>query len=467
MNYLLKKSKAIAEVRASLLLAVPLAAAQLAQSATAFVDTVMMGMLGSSTIAAGGLGANAFNLLLIVSSVIVSAVSPLVAQAFGAGKTDMVGRVVRQGLWLSVILGIPLTLLLWYAGPILLLLGQEPKTVALAETYLRAIAWGFLPGLGLAVLKNFVTALSVPRPVMVIVVGGTVLNIVGNYLLMFGKLGLPALGLAGIGWASTLSIWSMFVALVIYIQSQRQFQVYGVFRNLHQFEGRVFRELLQVGLPIGVLAAVEVGMFTATTLLMGTLGTVTLAAHQIALQTVSISFTVPLGISFATTVRVGQLVGQGNAKGARRAGYVGIAMGGLFMAFAAVLFWMMPVRIVSLYLNINNPANVAVAKLAKTLLGVAAIFQIVDGIQINAAGALRGLKDTRVPMVIGIVAYWCIGLTGGYILGIKLGFGGVGLWWGLAIGLAVAAIVLTWRFSTTDLQVAQKTEKPKFTQGGV
>jgi MATE family multidrug resistance protein len=416
VTYALSKSRVIAEIKECLLLAVPLAGAQLSQAATTFVDTVMMGTLGSQIIAAGALGAATFFLLLNIGFAIVSAVSPLAAEAYGGGRVEQVGRVVRQGLWLSLILAVPVTLLIWHSGTLLRLMGQEPKNIVLAEGYLRAIAWGYFPGLGFAVLRSFVSALSRTRPVIVTMIAGTLFNVAGNYVLAFGKFGLPALGLAGLGWASALSLWGMFVALAIYILSQPQLRVYGAFANLHQFDGKIFWELVRVGVPIGVLAGVEGGFFAFVTLLMGQLGTVTLAAHQIA----------------------------------RLAGFVSIGMAAVFMAIMGIVFWIVPGTIVSLYIDTADPANANVVSLAKTLLGVAAMFQLVDGVQVTAAGALRGLKDTKVPLLIGILAYWAVGLTCGYTLGFVLGFGSVGLWWGFAIGLAVAAGVLTWRFSTAQ-----------------
>ncbi|MCC5639742.1 MATE family efflux transporter [Nostoc sp. CHAB 5844] len=452
MNDNASSSRLILEVKQCLLLAVPLAAAQLAQSATGFVDTVMMGWLGSQTIASGGLGAAIFSFFLFITAAIISAVSPLVAEAYGAGKPEEVGKIVQQGLGISLLLGIPITILLWHGGALLVLLGQNADTAALAQTYLRAIAWGFIPGLGFAVLKSFLSALSQPQLVMVTVVLGTLLNIAANYVLMFGKLGLPALGLAGIGWASTLSLWSMFIALAIYILSQRRFAVYKTFQfssnySFNQQNRRIFWEIFQVGLPIGGLIAVEAGLFTVVTFIMGQMGTTPLAAHQIALQTASMSFQFALGISLATTVRVGQLAGEQNLQSMRLAGYVGIALGALSMAIAGIIFWLVPKLVVSLYLDIDNPNNQDVVALAVKLLAIAAIFQIVDGVQVTAAGALRGLKDTRIPMLIGIFAYWCVGLLTGYALGIWFGYGAIGLWWGLAIGLASAATVLTFRFS--------------------
>ncbi|MBW4652049.1 MAG: MATE family efflux transporter [Kaiparowitsia implicata GSE-PSE-MK54-09C] len=458
MNGIAFRSKIRAEVGASLTLALPLAAAQLTQSATGFVDTVMMGRLGSQTIAAGGLGATVFTSLLLISSALLSAVSPLVAEAFGAGDRAKVQRVLHHGLLLAIALGLPLSLLLWHAAPVLRALGQSPENVLLSQTYLRAVVFGLLPGMLFAVLRNVVAALSQPRPVMIIILGGTLFNIAANYGLMLGKWGLPALGLAGIGWASSLSFTGMVIALSVYILRYPHLRQYVGLRQLlplPQVTGAMLRELLQIGVPIGVLAGMEVGLFTATTFLMGYLGTTTLAAHQIALQTAAITFMVPLGVSYATTVRVGQLIGQQKFEAARLAGYIGIGMGCLFMMLTAVVFWTVPEAIVSLYLDVDDPANQPVVALAQKLLAIAAMFQVVDGIQVTAAGALRGLKDTRIPMMIGIVAYWGVGLTSGYVLGVWLGFGGEGLWWGLAIGLAVAAVVLTWRFRAMQIRPSE------------
>ncbi len=451
-----QKQPLIAEVQQCLVLALPLAAAQLAQAATAFVDTVMMGWLGSQTIASGGLGAATFTFFLLVSTSIVSAVSPLVAEAYGGGKSEQVGSIVQQGLWLSLLLGVPITLLLYFAGDWLGWLGQDANTVALSAYYLKAIAWGIFPALGFAVLRSFFSALSQPHPVMVAVVLGTLLNITLNYILMFGKLGLPALGLTGIGLASSLSLWSIFIGLAIYSLHHNFLtlnELLGRQTNNPLENNRIFWEIVTLGLPIGGLIAVEAGLFTVVTFLMGYLNTTALAAHQIALQTAAMSFQLALGVSLATTVRVGQLRGENNAVGVRRAGYVGIVLGGLLMGFLGIAFWLFPKTIISLYLDPSDADNTEVISLASQLLAVAAIFQIVDGVQVTAAGALRGLKDTHVPLLMGIMSYWCIGLVSGYVLGFGLGYQAVGLWWGLALGLAVAAGVLTYRFSLVQSHI--------------
>lgn len=447
MRHSIFQSKYLSEAKATLQLAIPLAAAQLAQAATSFFDTVMMGLLGSQILAAGGLGAVTFGTLMLISSGIVSAVGAIAAVAYGSGETKRLSRLTAQGLWLSVILCVALMPLLWHMGSLLVRFGQDPNTVQLTQSYLRAILWGCPAALGFAVFRNILCAVNRTRPVMAIVIASVLLNITGNYVLMFGKLGFPELGLAGIGWSSTFSLWVMFVAAASFIAIDKSFKTYNIFHHWYRFYPKEFREIVQIGWPIGVLFAVEAGLFAVTTFLMGSLGSTSLAAHNVALQTASITFMVPVGIAQATTVRVGQAIGKNNPIKARKAGYVGIALGGAFMGIMAILMWTHPDTIVGLYLDIDNPDNQQVVELAISLLGVGAMFQIFDGIQAIASGALRGLKDTQVPMLIGIFSYWCVGLLGGYLMGIKLHWGGVGLWLGLAIGLAFAAGILTARFT--------------------
>ncbi len=368
------------------------------------------------------------------------------AAAHGAGQPQQVTAIARQGLWFALFLAVPLTVMGLCGTPLLLALGQQPETVVRTQIYLDAIAWGYVPALLFAALRSVVSALSKPRSVMVIVMVGTVVNIIGNYTLMFGKFGFPALGLAGIGWASVLSLWVMLGLLIGYIFRQPSLRAYGIVQQFPWLEWKPLQVLLQVGLPIGCMMAVETGMFAITSFLMGHLGTIPLAAHQIALQSSALSFNIPLGISFATTIRVGYWFGLRGWAGARLAGWVGIGLGGVTMLLTALLFLGVPRWVVGLYLDVKDPANAAVLDLATRLLGVAAVFQLVDGMQVNASGALRGLQDTRVPLAIAIVAYWGVGLSSGSFLSRRWGWGAVGLWWGLALGLTVAAIVLSLRF---------------------
>lgn len=463
MNSAQLRSAIIAETQACLHLAIPLAAAQLAQASTNFFDTLMMGWLGTQALAAGALGAVSFSFLVLICSGFLSAVGALAAVAFGAGDFERVGRLCCQGLWLAAGLSLPLMLFIWHTQGFLEYMGQEPSNIILAETYLRAIVWGFPAALGFTVLKNIVSALNQPHPITLITICGVLINVVGNYVLMFGKLGFPALGLAGIGWASAFSFWVTFAAGIGFILLSPKLNQYRIFQHLLKVDLRIFRELIHTGWPIGILFTVEAGLFSATAFLMGYLGTVTLAAHQIALQTAAMTYMVPVGISFAATMRVGQMIGRKDPAGARLSGYIAIAIGAAFMGCMALLFWAIPEQIVGLYIDVRNPANLNVVKMATNLLGIAAMFQMFDGIQAIAGGALRGLKDTRVPMVIGLFAYWCIGMFSGYMMGLQFQWGGAGLWFGLVLGLAFASVILTWRFnSLIAVLVAQLESKPLY-----
>ncbi|BDA75096.1 multi-drug efflux transporter [Rivularia sp. IAM M-261] len=440
------KSKVLLEAQFFLKLAIPLAAAQLSEIATSFTDTMMMGLLGSKTLGAGALGSTTYIALLWTSSGMVSAVGVLTAIALGAGQLQRIRNIANQGLWLTVLLSIPIMLLLWNMAPILLHLGQEESTVFLTQSYLQAIVWGFPALIGFSVLKNLVSALNRPQIIMIIMVNGIVVNVIANYILMFGKLGLPALGLAGIGWASTLTLWSQFIAGMSFVSLDKELRTYQLFSNWYHFDFLAFSEIIKVGLPTALVFAMEISLNTFIAYLMGYLGTVPLAAHQIAIQTAGIVFMVPLGISYATTMRVGQKLGENDPKGVRRAGFVGIGLGVIFVNIVALIFWIFPDFIAGIYLDTKNPDNVEVVQLAITLLSLTAVYQICDGMQVIAGGALRGLKDTRIPLLISLFSYWLIGLGSGYFLGIYLHWGSIGLWFGLVLGLASAAINLTWRF---------------------
>lgn len=434
------------EIRATLWLAGPVVAAQLAQMSMGFVDTVMVGRLGPEALAGVALGNTTFFFLLIVSMGVVQAVGPMVSQARGAGEKEPIERSVRQGLWLGLVLAIPAVLILWNIAPVLRGLGQIEETVERAQGYLRAISFGFLPGLWFMALRSFVEGLARPLPVTIITFLGVGLNIAANDVLMFGRFGLPALGLVGTGLASTCVFWFMLFVLVGFVRRVAPFRRYRIFARLRTPDFTYFRELFRIGWPIGVSSGIESGLFMVTAFLMGNLSTTALAAHQVAIQCAAFTFMVPLGIGIAASVRVGQAAGRSDLPGARRAGQVGMGLAALFMGGAAVLFWTVPETIVSLYLDVEAPANADVVRLAIALLGVAAVFQVFDGLQVAAMGALRGLKDTRAPMLIGFISYWGVGLSGGYLIGFVLDQGAVGLWWGLVLGLVAAAVLLTFRF---------------------
>lgn len=434
------------EARSTLRLALPVVAAQLGQMSMGLVDTIMVGRLGKEALAGVALGNTVFFFFTVTSMGVVMAVGPMVSQAHGAGEHEPIERSVRQGFWLVAALTVPAVLILWNIGPLLVSIGQPATTVADAMGYIHAIVWGFFPFLGYMVLRGFVEGISRPLPVTVITLVGVMLNVASNYVLMFGKLGLPALGLVGTGWASAIVFWFLVVTLALFCRHERTLRTYEIFSTIGRPDPHYFRELFKIGWPIGVALGIESGLFMLTALMIGTIGTTALAAHQVALQCAAFTFTVPLGIGMAAAVRVGQAIGKGDPDGARRAGFVAIALAALFMSGAGVAFWTLPRSIIGLFLDLGSAENRVVVELAITLLGVAAVFQVFDGIQVSAAGALRGLKDTRRPMLIGFISYWLIGLTSAYAMGFILGWGALGLWYGLVLGLAAAAVLLTLRF---------------------
>ena len=311
---------------------------------------------------------------------------------------------------------------------------------------MRAIIWGFLPFLWFGALRSFVEGISRPFPVTVITLLGVGLNVLANYVFMYGKWGFPELGIVGTGWASTTVYWFLFLALFSFTRVMAPFKKYRFHFPIRRFDKKYFRELVRIGWPIGISHGVEAGLFSVTALLVGRLGTASLAAHQIALQCAAYTFMVPLGIGIAASVRVGQEIGRDDFVAARRAGFVAVGLATFFMVIAAILFIVIPESIIGLYIDTTAPQNMEVVSIAVLLLGVAALFQVFDGVQVAAAGALRGFKDTRIPMIISVISYWVVGLSTGLFLGFQLGKGAVGLWWGLVAGLWMAAILLMLRF---------------------
>lgn len=434
------------EIRESLRLAIPLASAQIAQSATGFVDTVMMGWLGRETLAGGGLAALTFTMVLVTATGLTIGLSPLVAEAYGLGDRLKIQRYTGHGMWICLLVTIPVMVILGNFHLLMGYLGQVSTTVSIAKTFLGIILWGFLPALLFALLKSVISSLSHPRPIMAIVVIGTLFNAIANYIFGFGKLGFPAYGIQGIAWASVISQWLMLIMAISYILQDSELRSYRLFSRLHELELKTLLTLITIGVPIAISFALEVGLFTSTTYMMGALGTEVLAAHQIVFQTIALIFMVPLGMSFATTIRVGQWLGLKNWRGIKQSANVGMGLGGTFMLGMAVALLIFPKQVFSLYIDINNPENLNVISLASSMMAIAALSQVLDGVQTNVAGALRGLQDTRIPMLLSFLAFWGVGLSSGYILGFRLGWGGIGLWLGQLLGVATAALLFFWRW---------------------
>lgn len=442
----MQKNNLLAEVREFIKLAVPLASAQVAQSATGFADTVMMGRMGADVLAAGGLAAITFLCIMMTASGVAMGVSPLIAEAFGAGQKTRIEQIARQGLWLSVLVAIPAMLFTGHLDILLSRIGQTETTVQLANIYLDIMLWGLFPAVGFAALRATVSALSQARPIMLIVVSGTAFNIVWNYILGFGKFGFPKMGIAGLALASVITLWGMFLALAVYVLTDKNLKHYRIFQELHRVRPHILKELAWVGVPIGLFSGLETGFFMVITFWMGLLGTEVLAAHQIVFQTIVVVFMVPLGISYATTVRVGQWLGRRDRTGIQQAALVSMSITTAFMIGVSIVFLLFPKSIIGLYIDITNPVNANIVAIALPLLMIAAIAQVLDGFQKAVYGSLQGLQDTHLPMLLNVLGYWGVGLSAGYILGFQLQMGGVGLWIGQSVAIAVVAGLFIWRF---------------------
>ncbi len=443
-----------AEIASSLKLAVPLALAQLAQIAINTTDVLMMGWLGRDALAAGTLGANMLFPTFLFGLGIVTATAPMMAQALGGRQYRAIRRTARQGFWVALIYAVPMGILLWNVEAVFRLFDAADDSTALAQAYLRAAVWSLAPSLWIVVLRSFVSAHSRPRSVLVVTLLGIGVNALGNYALMFGNFGFPALGVVGAGVSTSIVNAVMFVVLMAFVLRDRRFRRYYILVRFWRPDWPRFREILRIGLPIGLAILAESGMFSASAFLMWLIGTTELAAHGIALQCAAVAFMVQLGISQAATVRVGLAAGRGDPAGVHRAGWVALGMGGLYSILPITVFWLLPWTVVDLFLEFDRPGNLEVAAAAVVFLGVAAVFQFVDGVQVIAAGILRGLKDTRMPMIIAVIGYWPVGFAIGATLGLATPLGGLGVWIGLAVGLACVALVFTHRFHRRDRLVS-------------
>lgn len=409
--------------------------------AMGFFDTVMMGRVGPTELAAVAIGTGLWHTLFLFALGILMALSPTVAHLHGAGQSGAIAPVVRQSLWLAVALGALCFAALHYSAVLLTAVGVEPAIIPVAHDYLRALSWGMWPIFAGMALRLFSEGIGRTRPILLVSLPGLLVNIAANYALIFGHWGFPALGALGCGIATALGMWVMLAGMLLFLLLDRRYRAYDLFRRWAWPDWRIMRPLLALGLPIGAGLFLEMAVFAAVALLLGTLGAVAVAAHQVALNVAGMTFMIPLGLSMATTVRVGHALGRGDSSAARFSGFTGIGLSGLFMAAMAVLIFTGHQTIARFYTD--DPAVVAVAA---GLLQLAALFQISDGLQVGALGALRGLQDTRWPMLIVLVAYWLIAFPLAWLLGVHWGWGPHGPWMGLIAGLTMAAILLNLRF---------------------
>jgi multidrug resistance protein, MATE family len=439
------------ELRAMLKLAWPLILANLTQQLIQATDVLLMGRLGATQLAAATLALNltfTFNLFLFG---LVTASSPMMASAFGQRSNNVrdVRRTFRAGLWLLIFALPPYWLLLWHVGDFMRAFGESAELASQGQTFLRAYMWCTAPWLLFQLLRNFVAALERPRVVLWLSLGGIGLNLVLSWSLIFGHFGLPALGLVGGGVGSTITWIVLCAALVVVTSNDRQFRRFRLFGNWWRFDGQRTWAMVKLGFPIGITMALEMGVFALAAYFMGWIGAPAIAAHAVALQIAALSFMVPLGLGQAATVRVGLAFGRRDRGGITRAGWAAWLAGVGFMAVMAIPMWAVPRRLVTLFLDDTGENAVAIG-LAVGFLKVAAAFQLFDGAQVIGAGMLRGLHDTRWPLVFAAVGYWGVGLGIGSWLAFGADWKGLGIWIGLASGLAAVSVLMLARWAMRE-----------------
>ncbi len=435
-----------AEMTETVKLATPIALTQLGQIAMMTTDLMLLGRLGAEVVAAAALAHTVLFAAFTVGMGLVAAVAPLAAQAFGARDPRGVRRALRVGMWASVLAGVPLTALQFWGTDILMALGQTPDNAVLAGRYLLGLGWCLIPAWVFMAIRGFMGAVNRPEPALWITLVAIPSNLVLAWGLIYGELGLPRLDLLGAGIATTIvNIVMCIVALMICV-TRAPFKKYHVLGRFWRFDGPIFRKLLVVGLPISGAYLLEFGLFAAGALLMGTISTTALAAHQIALQIAAVLFMVPFGISIAATVRVGHAVGRRDAAATRRAGFAALALGASFMVIMTGLVALARDVLPVLFLGSQTPETAATFELTALLLLVGMFFFIADGLQTVAAGALRGLNDTRVPLLFATFSFWVVGFTACWWLGFRADLGAVGVWIGLTIGIVAYAVLLVTRF---------------------
>ena len=435
-----------AHARAILVLGLPLIGSHLAQMLLHVTDMVLVGWYGVTELAAVVIASSSFFVIFILGAGFAQAVMPMVASAIGRGDEVQVRRDTRMGLWLSIAFGVLTYPLFWWSEQLLLGLGQKPDVAALGQDFLRIAGLGMIPALLVMVLKSYLAALKRTQVVLWVTLAGVGVNIAFGWALIFGNWGMPELGVRGAAIASVAVQGLTAGALAIYAAWLPELRHFRLFQRFWRPDWQALGLVFRLGMPIGLTSLAEGGMFQASALMMGWIGTVELASHGIALQAAALTFMVHLGLANATTVRTAHAAGAGDRAGLRLGGKVAIALSMGFAMVTVTAFLTLPRPIISLFLDGNNPESAQIVAYGTALLAVAALFQVVDALQVMALGLLRGVKDTRAPMWIAVLSYWVVGIPTSYLLAFKAGYGGVGLWLGLVVGLSVAAVLLMVRF---------------------
>ncbi len=436
------------ELRATLQLAAPLAAANLLQMLVYALDVIFVARLGTRELAASSLGVTIFGLLMWSTTGLVGAVAPLISAELGRKRHAVreVRRTMRMGLWLTLLATL-YVMAVCIAGPaIMRATGQDAELTRLAGGFLHILMWAALPNIATFLFRSFVSALGRPGFAMLVTALAVVVNGVGNYAFVFGHFGAPAMGLNGSAVASVLTACATLAAYLGIVFSDRRLRRYRIFGRWWRSDRVRFVDLLKIGLPIMAIVLAEGGLFSSAAFLMGLIGEAQLAGHTVALQIAALAFQIPFGIGQAVTIRVGYHYGAGDNAAISRAGKAALVMAVGYMALPAALMLFVPQAVLRLYVDPDAPQNAAMVGYAVTFLGIAAAFQLFDGLQAVLAGALRGLQDTQAPMLLALFGYWLVGFATSVVLGLYTPLGGTGVWIGLAAGLVVVSVLLGWRW---------------------
>jgi len=434
------------EFQATLKLGLPMALLQLGTIALNTIDIMFIGRLGPQALAASALGSSLWIAFFLFSVGILTAVPAMASQAIGAHQPRTVRRIARQGIWVAISLGIPISTLLLFTEEILLFLGQQPDNSHMAGLYLQTLLFGTTPALLFIALRGYIASYEIVRPALIITFAAIPLNTVLDYALIFGNLGFPRLELWGAGLATSIVHGFTLICILFYLLFSKTFKRKAVLVRIWRHDWPHYFEIFKLGIPIGALLVMEAGLFSAMALLMGLIGTMELAAHQVTLQVASITFMVPLGISQAATVRVGRAVGRKDPVSVKRAAYSSLSLGAAIMGSLAIPMILWPEAIIGLFLEESHKDTATLISFGVSYLFIAALFQLSDGIQVISGGILRGMKDTTLPMYFGIFGYWIVGFTGGYYLAFNTSLSGIGIWLGLLIGLSCTAVLNMSRF---------------------
>ncbi|MEL6648289.1 MAG: MATE family efflux transporter [Pseudomonadota bacterium] len=439
-------------------LGLPLVGSHVAQFAITLTDGIMLGRYSVEALAAEVLGGTMFFVFFIVGSGFAWAVMPMVASAEARGEHAQVRRVTRMGAWASILFAVAVIPVMFFSEPFFRLLGQEAEVSRDAAIYLSIVGFGTLPALLVMVLKSYLAALERTQVVLWVTLSAVGLNILVNYALIYGNWGAPEMGLRGAAIASLVVTTASLLALMVYVAKATP--EHTLFTRFWRPDWEAFGQVFRLGWPIGLTNLAEVGLFAASTMMMGWLGKVPLAAHGIAMQAASLMFMVHLGLSNAATVRAGHAFGRQDRQDLVDGAKVVLGLSGAFALLTVLAFLLVPEWMITLFLNPDEPERAAVIAVGVGLLAAAAMFQLMDAAQVMALGLLRGVHDTRAPMIIAAVSYWIVGIPVSYTLGFTLGWGGIGIWLGLAVGLACAAVLLLLRFWRWSVRVVGQSSAP-------